>query len=87
MFSERIDDIYKDDIVRINPDGTGIIYLTASIENDYQPVFSEFSSKIYFTSNRDGNGEIYFMNFDGNDQTNLTNTNRHEYDPQFQPRP
>lgn len=87
LFSERIDDIYKDDIVRINPDGTGIIYLTASIENDYQPVFSEFSSKIYFTSNRDGNGEIYFMNFDGNDQTNLTNTNRHEYDPQFQPRP
>jgi dipeptidyl aminopeptidase/acylaminoacyl peptidase len=34
---------------------------------------STATSKIAFTSRRDGNDEIYVMNVDGSDQTNLSN--------------
>ena len=43
------------------------------------------SGVIVFQSRRDGNNEIYIMNVDGSNQTNLTNNSIHDYYPQFSP--
>ena len=40
---------------------------------------------IAFTSNRDGNMEIYLMNADGSDQQNLTNHPAEDMDPAWSP--
>ena len=40
---------------------------------DFYPSFSPDGSKIAFSSDRDGNYEIYVMNADGSNQTRLTN--------------
>ena len=40
---------------------------------DYWPVWSPDGKRIAFTSNRDGNYEIYVMNADGSGPKNLTN--------------
>jgi serine/threonine protein kinase len=41
--------------------------------------------KIVFTSERDGNAEIYIMNSDGSEQRNLTNSPENEYYPRWSP--
>lgn len=41
--------------------------------------------KISFTSNRDGNYEVYIMNSDGSGQTNLTNNPADDGLPCFSP--
>ena len=41
--------------------------------------------KIVFTSERDGNRNIYLMNTDGTDQTQLTLHAAHDYEPIFSP--
>lgn len=43
------------------------------------------TAKIAFTSNRDGNSEIYIMNPDGSEQTNLTQHNAIDYSPVWSP--
>ena len=57
----------------MNADGTGQTNLT---NNPASGLFSRMvsdGSKIAFTSDRDGNNEIYVMNADGSGQTRLTN--------------
>jgi len=49
------------------------------------PTLAAASGKIAFTSNRDGNGEIYVMNADGSGQINLTNNPVHDDDPAWSP--
>ena len=41
--------------------------------------------RIAFSSYRDGNLEIYVMNTDGSDQTNLTNNDAADWDPSWSP--
>ena len=43
------------------------------------------TAKIVFTSNRDGNSEIYIMNPDGSEQVNLTQHGAPDYDPVWSP--
>ncbi len=43
------------------------------------------TAKIVFTSNRNGNAEIYIMNTDGSEQVNLTQHNASDYDPVWSP--
>ena len=43
------------------------------------------TGRIAFTSNRDGNGEIYVMNADGSGQTRLTNNPAEDMCPAWQP--
>jgi len=42
-------------------------------------------TKIAFLSDRDGNNEIYVMNADGSEQTNLTNNPASDYSPSWSP--
>ncbi len=60
------------DIYKINSDGTGQTRLTeTSMESN--PTWSPDGKYIAFVSNRDGNQEIYVMDADGNNETNMTN--------------
>ncbi len=47
--------------------------------------FPGTNGKILFQSNRDGNEEIYSMNPDGSDQTNLTKNPANDLDPAVSP--
>ena len=49
-----------------------------------QPIFT---SKIAFVSNRDGNDEIYMMDYDGANQTRITFNKIKDYMPGLVPRP
>lgn len=44
-----------------------------------------FTSKIVFISNRDGNDELYMMDYDGHNQTRLTFNNVKDYMPAWSP--
>jgi TolB protein len=59
------------DICIINADGTGFARLTDADGNDKHPRWTR-DGRIVFSSERDGNKEIYIMNADGSEQTNLT---------------
>ena len=57
----------------MNADGTGPVNLTNnSSANRPQPAWSPDGSKIAFTSDRDGNDEIYVMKADGAGPVRLT---------------
>ena len=47
--------------------------------------FASVNGKIAFTSDRDGNYEIYVMGSDGSNQTRLTNNQSDESNPAFSP--
>jgi len=49
------------------------------------PDISQLNYEIVFTSNRDGNDEIYVMNADGSNQTRLTNNNVKDWFPKWSP--
>ena len=53
--------------------------------NDWFPRWSPDGMRIAFLSNRDGNSEIYVMNADGSDVTNLTNSPGNELYPVWSP--
>jgi len=54
---------------------------------DYSPCWSPDGQWVIFTSGRDGDQEIYIINIDGTNLTNLTNTPSLEKDPAWQPLP
>jgi TolB protein len=60
------------DIFRANPDGTGLMPLTATPGYDAEATINR-DGRIVFTSVRDGDMEIYSMNGDGGDVRRLTN--------------
>jgi len=62
----------------MNPDGTGVTQLTFNTAFDGTPTFSDdglLTASVVFTSERDGNREIYVMDSDGGNQTRITTTN------------
>jgi len=61
----------------MDANGANPIPLTSSSEFNSEPVWSPDGAKIAFTSERDGNDEVYVMDADGMNQINLTN-NTHE---------
>jgi Tol biopolymer transport system component len=69
----------------MNADGSDPVRLTDNAASDDGPVWSPDGSKIAFTSNRDGNGEIYVMNADGSVQTDLTNAPSEDVNADWSP--
>jgi hypothetical protein len=67
----------------INPDGTGLA--TPAPGGNFGPAYSSDGQKIAFTSNRDGNAEIYVMNSDGSGQARITNDPRADSQPSWSP--
>lgn len=66
-------------ICSVAPDGSDVkVILSEDLVLNYFPSLSPDGRKIAFTSNRDGNPEIYVMNADGGHLRRLTNT---AYDP------
>jgi TolB protein len=61
--------------------------LTDNPAFDRSPVWSPDGTRIAFVSDRDANMEIYVMNADGSDQTNLTRNSAHDTSPDWQPQP
>ena len=65
--------------------GTGAMQLTANPGWDAEPSWSPDGSKIAFTSDRDGNDEIYVMNADGSAPMRLTSDPAADYSPAWSP--
>jgi Tol biopolymer transport system component len=59
-------------IFSVNADGSGDAQLTTS-DTDACPIWSPTNNKIAFISVRDGNSEIYTMDINGTNQTNISN--------------
>jgi TolB protein len=57
----------------MNANGSGTVRLTNDAAQDGQSAWSPDGTKIAFSTNRDGNLEIYVMNANGTGQTRLTN--------------
>ncbi len=57
----------------VNADGTNPRALTSDSADEASAVFSCDSSKVFFSTKRDGNWEIYSTGVDGTGLTNLTN--------------
>jgi Tol biopolymer transport system component len=60
------------DIYVIGSDGHGLTQLTSGEGRNSFPAFSPDGSKIAFISNRTGSWQVWVMNADGSDQTQLT---------------
>ena len=63
-----------------------VLLLTSACGGDGEPA-APASGKIAFASDRDGNFEIYVMNADGSNQTNLTNNPARDGEPSWSPAP
>jgi TolB protein len=72
---QRDREIYVMDATDDDGDGQGdnLRRLTDNTASESAPAWSPDGKKIAFSSNRDGNNEIYVMDADGSEQTNLTN--------------
>lgn len=73
------------DILTINADGTGETNITSNAAVDDQPIYSPNGANIIFTTNRDGNNEIYRMNSDGTNPVRLTSNAASDSLPNYSP--
>ncbi len=76
--------VRSNDIFTMNQDGTNQTNITNNAATDSSPSYSpELSTKIAFTTNRDGNNEIYRMNADGSSPVRLTNDAASDTSPNY----
>ena len=59
-------------IVTMNPDGTGVTFLTNNFVREQHPAWSPDGTKIAFVSNAGGHNEIWVVNADGTGPKRLT---------------
>jgi Tol biopolymer transport system component len=73
------------DIFESDPDGTNLKRLTDSPGYDAEGAYSADGKRICFTSERDGDPEIYTMAADGSDARRVTRTKGYDGGPFFSP--
>lgn len=80
-------EIYKMDVTDLNNDNNGdnLIRLTNNTTDDLHPYWISNGNKITFYSGRDGNHEIYIMNFDGTNPVRLTTNSVSDHSPSWSP--
>ena len=67
------------DICSVGTDGSGLINLTNTLRaSEFFYAWFPDGTRIAFSSDRDGNSEIYVMNADGSSPINLTNSPDHD---------
>ena len=59
--------------------GVDLKNISNNSADDWNPKYYSYNNKIIFQSLRDGNWEIYTMELNGTEQTNLTNHPRTDY--------
>jgi len=67
----------------MDSDGSHPVNLTNNLAEDRRPTWSPDGSQIAFTSNRDGDREIFVMGADGSKPTNLTNNSVDDWAPHW----
>jgi Tol biopolymer transport system component len=60
------------EVYTMRPNGSGVRQLTSNDAEEFHPNWSPDGRQITFTTRRDGDAEVYVMNADGTDQTNVT---------------
>jgi Tol biopolymer transport system component len=65
----------------MNADGSAQTRLANGRVADGPPAWSPDGTRIAFSSDKDGNWEIYVMNADGSNQTRLTDDSAADYSP------
>jgi Tol biopolymer transport system component len=74
------------EVLTINADGTAATNITNNGADDRQPSWSPDGVKLVFTTNRDGNYEIYRQNHEGDpNPTRLTNNSATDHGPAYSP--
>ena len=77
------------DVYTMNPDGSGVVNLTpddpANPSYDFGATWSPDGSRIAFSTDRDGNAEIYVMDQFGGNLVNLTNNGASDGHPAWSP--
>jgi hypothetical protein len=66
------------------------VFMLPSLLNQQQSAFPTFpgeNGKIFFSSTREGNTEIYVMNADGTSPKRLTNNPAADYEPDWSTKP
>ncbi len=77
--------LYPYDIVRTNPDGSGLQALTDNPGYDAEPIVSADGKAIVFGSQREGDFDIYRMDADGSNLQRLTDTPGYDGGPWYSP--
>jgi Tol biopolymer transport system component len=73
-------------IYKVNPDGSNNVPLVTSTSDDSYPVFSPGGRKIVFTSDRDGDKDLYVKNADGSGNAQqITHNRSRDMEPDWQP--
>lgn len=72
VFGGRLSGATNDDIFVIDRDGGGLVQLTGESANDSLPAFSPNGEKIAFISARSGLDQVWVMDGDGSDPSQLT---------------
>jgi Tol biopolymer transport system component len=73
------------DVFRANLDGSDLVRLTDAPGYDAEASYSPDGKQIIFTSFRDGDGEIYFMDADGKNPRRITRAKGYDGGPFFSP--
>lgn len=77
---------YAQEIYVANADGSNPVNVTNNDVYDFDSAFSPDGTMIAFTSERDGDREIYVMNDDGTDQHNITShPDGQDFEPSWSP--